>query len=142
MLKHARPIALDDRMAQPRERIRADDSGNRRPGIERNESTSDPDTSGHGADIVQGSRSGMRVALEIMKPKLREGWALRHLGALSGRVGHCVRETSINCDRSSKIESQLVADGWISPAQDGRRPEPFFGTNISDSGSFLVTWLH
>jgi hypothetical protein len=37
-----------------------------------------------------------------------------------------------------KKDRQLVADGWISPAQDGRRPEPFFGTNINDSGSFLV----
>ena len=136
MLKHARPIALDDRMAQPRERIRADDPSNRKPGIERNESTNDPDTSGNGANIMQGSRSRMRVILEIMKPKLREGWALGHLGALSGRTRHGVRETAINCGRSLKIGSQLVADGWISPVQDGRHPEPFFGTNINDSGSF------
>ena len=136
MLKHARPITLDDRMAQPRERIRAEDSKNRNPWIERNESTNDPDTSGYGADIVQGSRSGMRVALEIMKPELREGWALGHLGALGGRTRHGVRETAINCGRSLEIESQLVADGLILPVQDGRRPEPFFGTNINDSGSF------
>jgi hypothetical protein len=73
MSKHARPIALDDRMAQPRERIGAGDSRNRKPRIKRNQSTKDPDTSGYGADIMQGSRSRMRVALEIMKPKLREG---------------------------------------------------------------------
>jgi hypothetical protein len=73
MLKHARPIALDGRMGQPRERIRADDSNNRRPGIERYESTNDPNTSGYATNIVQGSRSRMRMALEIMKPKLGEG---------------------------------------------------------------------
>ena len=73
MLKHARPIALDDRVPQPRERIRADDSGDHNPGIERNQSTKDPDARAYGADIVQGSRGRMRVAPKIMKPKLREG---------------------------------------------------------------------
>ena len=71
--KDERPITLDDEMTQPRERVGAGDPDNRKPWIERDESAENPDTSGYGADIVQGSRFRMRVALEIMQPKFREG---------------------------------------------------------------------
>src|SRR5262245_19054430 len=73
MLKHARPIVLDEKVAEPRQRIGTKDSKKSEPWIERQQTGDDANSRDRRAKIVKSSLSGVRVAVEIVKPKLREG---------------------------------------------------------------------
>ena len=64
---------LDEKVSEPRQRVSPKDCKKCEPWIDRKQSYKDADCRRYRAKIVQSARARVGVALEIMKPKLREG---------------------------------------------------------------------